>query len=103
MTREATLSNEDKLDTIHEQIALGESALTWLLFSEENVTETETSSTSDISIDRAIPLSFLAQWFGEERIPDGWVRPYKTVGLLDARKVADRVRKDMEVVSWTRG
>lgn len=103
MSREATLSNEDKLDTIHEQIALGESALTWLLFSEENVTETETSSTSDINIDRTIPLSFLAQWFGEERIPDGWVRPYKTVGLLDARKVADRVRKDMEVVSWTRG
>ncbi|KAE9399425.1 Cloroperoxidase [Gymnopus androsaceus JB14] len=75
VSREAALPNKFKLNAVHEQVALGE------------------TSTSDIDMERPIPLSHLAQWFGEERIPDGWMRPAKVVGLFDARRVAGRLQK----------
>jgi hypothetical protein len=45
-----------------------------------------------------IPLCVLKQWFGEERLPEGWwgvggSQPIKQVGLLEARKRAEDVRK----------
>jgi hypothetical protein len=43
-----------------------------------------------------VPISRLEQWFGEERLPDNWwnsdgsgVRPKKTVGLVETRKLAN--------------
>ena len=45
-----------------------------------------------------IPLCVLEQWFGEERLPEGWwdvggARPIKQVGLLEARRRAEDVGK----------
>ena len=45
-----------------------------------------------------IPLCVLEQWFGEERLPEGWwdvggPRPIKQVGLLEARRRAEDVGK----------
>ncbi|KAJ4481202.1 Chloroperoxidase [Lentinula aciculospora] len=87
VSRESTLSAQDTLDRVHEQVALGESALTWLLFA-------KTGSPSSF-----IPISYLAQWYGEERIPDGWMRPSKAIGFVDARKTAGLVQKEMVMIS----
>jgi len=41
-----------------------------------------------------IPVPRLKEWFGHERLPDGWwdgVRPSREVGLLEAGKCAKAV------------
>ncbi|KAJ3973570.1 Cloroperoxidase [Lentinula raphanica] len=81
-------SPSDKLDTIHEQVALGESSLTWLIFA-KHVSATGSPG---------IPLSYLEQWFGDERIPDWWTRPTETIGLIQARKLAQQVQEEMELI-----
>ncbi|KAF8134679.1 hypothetical protein K438DRAFT_2126723 [Mycena galopus ATCC 62051] len=70
-----------QLSTLHEQIALGECALAWLVM--RNTTG-------------VIDLDTLEQWFGEERLPDGWwdwKRPVKPVGLIQSRKTAGQVQQ----------
>ncbi|KAK0471396.1 Chloroperoxidase, partial [Armillaria novae-zelandiae] len=80
--REAAL--EKPLNWWHEQIALGESALSWLLLrdgSDEQAT---------------VPVERMREFFGEERLPEGWwerVRPQQAVGLLTARRIANEVQK----------
>ncbi|KAK0201199.1 Chloroperoxidase, partial [Desarmillaria ectypa] len=80
--REATL--EKPMNWWHEQVALGESGLSWLLF-------------CDGSDDKAtVPVGRLRQFFGQERLPDGWwehVRPQQPIGLFKARKIANEVQK----------
>ncbi|KAJ3780760.1 hypothetical protein GGU10DRAFT_414681 [Lentinula aff. detonsa] len=93
VSRESNLQGPNKLDGIHEQVALGESSLTWLLFAKQI-----SSSTSP-----EISLSYLEQWFGEERIPDGWTRPTETIGLINARKVAGQVQNEMKMVREAKG
>ncbi|KAJ3743189.1 Chloroperoxidase [Lentinula detonsa] len=93
VSRESNLPGSNKLDGIHEQVASGESSLTWLLFAKQI-----SSSTSP-----EISLSYLEQWFGEERIPDGWTRPTETIGLINARKVAGQVQKEMKMVREAKG
>ncbi|KAJ4001204.1 hypothetical protein F5050DRAFT_1561306 [Lentinula boryana] len=93
VSRESNLPGPNKLDGIHEQVALGESSLTWLLFAKQS----PSSASPDIS------LSHLEQWFGEERIPDGWTRPTETIGLINARKVAGQVQKEMKMVREAKG
>ncbi|KAJ3872976.1 hypothetical protein F5051DRAFT_338425 [Lentinula edodes] len=93
-------SERCRLDRVHEQVALGESALTWLLFAQqvpmsESSAMSSSSSLSSSSSPPSIPLSYFSQWFGEERIPDGWTRPAKMIGLLDARKVAGVVQQEI--------
>ncbi|KAF8824326.1 hypothetical protein HHX47_DHR8000323 [Lentinula edodes] len=93
-------SERCRLDRVHEQVALGESALTWLLFAQQApMSESSAmSSSSSLLLSSSlpsIPLSYFSQWFGEERIPDGWTRPANTIGLLDARKVAGVVQQKM--------
>ncbi|KAF8824333.1 hypothetical protein HHX47_DHR8000487 [Lentinula edodes] len=88
-------SERCRLDRVHEQVALGESALTWLLFAQKASISESSSSLSSSSSPPSIPLSYFTQWFGEERIPDGWIRPANTIGLLDARKVAGVVQQEM--------
>ncbi|KAJ7585140.1 Chloroperoxidase, partial [Mycena floridula] len=86
VTREAALLPPMKMDPLHIQIALGESSLAWLVMREHVQNGDE-----DV-----IPAKRVEQWFGEERLPDGWweqVRPKKTIGLLDARKKAGEVQK----------
>ncbi|KAF9078720.1 hypothetical protein BDP27DRAFT_1310060, partial [Rhodocollybia butyracea] len=84
VSRESFLATPSRLSNVHEQVALGECALTWLLFSKE----------PSVDSDSSIPTSYLAQWFGEERLPDGWVRPIKLAG---------RVKRDMELVNEKKG
>ncbi|KAJ6542849.1 Chloroperoxidase [Mycena capillaripes] len=67
---------------VHEQIALGECALGWLVM--------RNPATG------VIDLGTLEQWFGQERLPDEWWecrRPVKPVGLLLARKTAGEVQR----------
>ncbi|KAG6853615.1 hypothetical protein C0991_002839 [Blastosporella zonata] len=81
--REAALPSTHKLSWLHEQVALGECGLAWCVLhahgrgAEQGV----------------IPLRSIEQWFGKERLPDGWWdvgggRPVREVGLKDARKRA---------------
>lgn len=101
--REAALPSTQKLNSLHEQIALGESALTWILFSTPPTCASSACSEKHpacISAPR-IPLLPLAQFFGAERLPDGWwtsMRPKSSVGLLQARKCAAIVGKEMEEI-----
>ncbi|KAJ7656222.1 Chloroperoxidase [Mycena rosella] len=71
------------LSGFHDQIALGECALGWLVM--RNV---QTG---------VVELDTLAQWFGEERLPKGWWekfrRPRSPVGLWQARSVAGQAQK----------
>ncbi|KAJ3803658.1 hypothetical protein F5876DRAFT_84780 [Lentinula aff. lateritia] len=88
-------SKKCRLDKVHEQVALGESALTWLLFAQKASISESSSSLSSSSSPPSIPLSYFTQWFGEERIPDGWTRPASKIGLLDARKMAGVVQQEI--------
>ncbi|KAJ7194985.1 Chloroperoxidase [Mycena pura] len=67
------------LSSLHAQIAAGECALAWLVMRHPaaGVVEVDT----------------LAQWFGEERLPDVWQRPNEPVGLVQARINADEVQR----------
>ena len=79
--REARLTSP--LDHLHSEIGTGEAALCWLLLKREN---------------GQVPLSTLEQWYGEERIPDGWAPPAEGVGLFDARQTANVVANKMEEI-----
>ncbi|KAJ7500734.1 hypothetical protein B0H11DRAFT_1714086 [Mycena galericulata] len=73
------------LNTFHEQVALGECALGWLVMHNPDT--------------GAIPLETLAEWFGEERLPKGWwssKRPVRPIGLWLARRTAGNVQKFMK-------
>lgn len=82
-----------KLFNIHEQVALGEGALTWLVL--------RGFSESPPAYSGIVPTERVRQWLGEERLPDGWwdphgVRPARTIGLWTARHVANLVELLME-------
>ena len=79
--REARLASP--LDHLHSEIGTGEAALCWLLLKKG---------------DGQVPLSTLEQWYGEERIPDGWTPPCKGIGLFDARQTASEVASKMEQI-----
>jgi len=76
--REAQL--EKPLDALHRQVAQGEVATAWLVMKDDN---------------GKIPLDTLKQWWAEERLPDNWSKPRRTVGLLEARLKADDVADGM--------
>lgn len=77
--REARLTSP--LDHLHSEIGTGEAALSWLLLKQEN---------------GHVPPSMLEQWYGEERIPDGWEAPARGVGLIGARQTANVVANKMK-------
>ena len=79
--REAHLATP--LGHLHAEIAAGESALTWLLMKDGR---------------GEVPLERLEQWYGEERIPDGWKKPAGIVGLLEARGNAKNVAEVMSAL-----
>ncbi|KAK0231946.1 hypothetical protein EDD85DRAFT_849380 [Armillaria nabsnona] len=85
--REAAL--EKPINWWHEQVALGESALSWLLF-------------RDGSDDKAtVPVERMRVFFGQERLPEGWwerVRPQQAIGLFTARRIANEVQRDMMII-----
>ncbi|KAF9468363.1 Chloroperoxidase [Collybia nuda] len=69
------------LDEIHSQIATGESALTWLVMKDQR---------------GEVPINLVKEWYGEERIPHGWVPPAKPIGLFSAHGVASMIAKEMK-------
>ncbi|KAL0571444.1 hypothetical protein V5O48_010513 [Marasmius crinis-equi] len=83
----------EPLDSLHGQIAQGESALVYLVLR------------NHYGAGDMVPISRIAQWFGEERLPDNWwqeVRPPQTVGLAETRRTADEVKEIMSAVRATR-
>ncbi|KAH0579604.1 hypothetical protein H2248_002456 [Termitomyces sp. 'cryptogamus'] len=84
--REDALPPTHKLNKLHEQVALGECGLAWCVM-----------RTHDEDPEQGtIPVRVLEQWFGEERLPDGWWdvgggRPVREVGLREAAKRAAEV------------
>lgn len=89
-SREA--SSPSPLSSFHEQIAQGECGLAWAVLRPHFLNH-KASEKEDV-----IPLCVLEQWFGEERLPDGWwgdggSRPIKQVGLFEARGRAGDVGK----------
>jgi len=38
-----------------------------------------------------ISKQFIREWFGDERIPEGWSRPVAALGFLSTTKIANRV------------
>ena len=66
-----------KLDFLHEQLAFGECGFFYLSMRDPK--------------SGVIPEERIKQWFGEERLPNGWweaVRPSRTVGFIETRKTA---------------
>ncbi|KIM89846.1 hypothetical protein PILCRDRAFT_60618 [Piloderma croceum F 1598] len=76
--REAQL--QKPLDSLRAQIGQGEAALAWLVMRDD---------------DGKIPLGWLEQWWGEERLPDTWTKPHRVVGILEARTKANVVADGM--------
>ena len=90
------MSTPAKRYNIHEQVAMGEGALTWLVL-RGSETPFKREAYSGI-----VPTERVRQWLGEEKLPDGWwdphgVRPPATIGLWRARRVADLVKILMEI------
>ncbi|KAF8063989.1 hypothetical protein FPV67DRAFT_1503095 [Lyophyllum atratum] len=82
------------LNTLHEQVALGECGLAWCVMREHSADDSP--SKGGDSERGVIPAKALEQWFGEERLPEGWWgvsggRPVRTVGLREAGKRAKEV------------
>jgi len=76
--REAQL--EKPLSNIRAQIGQGEAAVAWLVMKDDN---------------GKVPLDRLKEWWGEERLPDGWTKPHRVIGLLEARWKADDIADGM--------
>ncbi|EKM59175.1 uncharacterized protein PHACADRAFT_249438 [Phanerochaete carnosa HHB-10118-sp] len=70
------LEERKPLDWVHREIAHGESALTLLVLGQGK------PQVKDSAL--AIPRKFVEQWYGDEKLPEGWNPPVKQVGLLRA-------------------
>ncbi|KAF8877063.1 hypothetical protein CPB84DRAFT_1795314 [Gymnopilus junonius] len=91
------------LNDMHSQIALGECALTWDVLRGHQCYDgpgehDRSACMLKGRLDGVIPTSRLEQWFGQERLPDGWwdfegVRPATPVGLVSATVLANSVGK----------
>ena len=64
------------LSTLHGAISRGEVALT-----------VQTIGDSEGRISK----QFIREWFGEDRLPEGWLKPVTTTGLLSTTRIANRV------------
>lgn len=73
--REATL--QTPLSRTQSRVAIGESAMTWLLLKDKN---------------GEVPVEALAQWYGEERLPDGFQRPVRSIGFKETHHSADVIK-----------
>ncbi|TDL16337.1 Cloroperoxidase [Rickenella mellea] len=68
------------LDGVHAEISRGECALVLNVFGDEK---------------GMVPKRELRQWFGEERIPDGWRGPKETVGIRNTFAKSKEVRQEV--------
>lgn len=80
--RDAALTKP--LDAIHQIITRGEVALTCEVLGDE---------------EGRVPKEFIRQWYGEERLPDGWMKPESPVGLIGTTKVSKKVANVAKIMS----
>ena len=71
------------LNTLHSEIARGEMAIAFGLF------------TPPGSDKQGIPVDVLRTWFTEERLPDGW-KPTHTQGLIDTMRTSREITQEMK-------
>ncbi|KIY72590.1 Cloroperoxidase [Cylindrobasidium torrendii FP15055 ss-10] len=75
------------LNKIHDEIARGEMALILHIW-EQNWSESTFSKT------RGAPLPWILDWFGNERLPEGW-RPTRETGILDAMRKSKAIKQEV--------
>jgi Peroxidase, family 2 len=73
------------LNSLHSEIAKGEMAIAFGLF------------TPPGSEKQGIPVDMLRTWFTEERLPDGW-KPSHTQGLLETMRTSQMIKEAMEKI-----
>lgn len=83
------------LNRLHKQIAGAECALVWEVFSAPWAPGGRDGDNAAVAReeDRIVPASWIEQWLGEERLPDGWRRPAREVQLLSTRRLAGEIEK----------
>jgi hypothetical protein len=64
------------LSNVHGAISRGEVAFTAQTFGDS---------------EGRISKRFIQEWFGEDRLPEGWLKPVTTTGLLSTTRIANRV------------
>lgn len=85
------------LNRLHAEIARGELALIFEVLGvcapPDEIRRRKGGCTHDAEM--TVPKKYMEQWFVEERLPDGWQRPIKVVGLIEiftkSRKIARMV------------
>lgn len=102
--------NSKSLDWLHTKIARGEIILTLKTLGEDiSDTEDEHRPSKDISDHQTysnlrVPKLYLSQWFGQDKLPDGWKRPVKRIQLRDvasgSRNLAREVRSLKRSRDW---
>ncbi|KAI0770831.1 Chloroperoxidase [Irpex lacteus] len=80
------------LCSMHREIAHGEAALTMLVLGQH---PTKTGSDAEL----IVPHQFIHQWFGCSRLPEGWKRPEKEIGLIQAALLSWKVK---QAINWRR-
>jgi hypothetical protein len=73
------------LSQLHAEVARGEMAIAFGLFSQPN------------SDKQGIPVDILRVWLSEERLPDGW-RPTHTQGLLETIRTSRQIHNEMKKI-----
>jgi hypothetical protein len=73
-TRDATLAKP--LSRVHGVISRGEVALTVQTLGDE---------------EGNMPKQFIREWFGDERLPNGWCKPARPIGLWHTSRIANWV------------
>ncbi|EKM51051.1 uncharacterized protein PHACADRAFT_263009 [Phanerochaete carnosa HHB-10118-sp] len=68
------LEERKPLNWVHRGLAHGESAVALLVFGQGK------PRVKDSAL--AIPRNFVEQWYGDEKLPEGWNAPVKQVGIL---------------------
>ena len=72
--RDAALSQP--LSNVHNVIARGEIALTCQVLGDE---------------EGRVPTEYVSEWYGQEKLPDGWVKPARPVGVISTTKLNQQV------------
>jgi len=84
--RDATLRRP--LSKIHARIAYSEAILAFLVLS----TQDQQRRTNQNVDDKVVPKSFLEDWLGEEKLPNGWMRPLRAIGILEVSRETSKFR-----------
>ena len=77
--RDATLSMP--LSKMHNTISRGEIAMTVQLFGNQ---------------DKNVPKQYIREWFGDQRLPDGWSKPATAVGFWSTTRIVQWVGREVE-------